>query len=82
MTIAEYTAMGVLIVAVIGLAWRVSHVLNQKVSYQSLDRCRKEVTDTFVSSDVCTVLHNNMKEDITEIKADVKSLLRKANGLA
>jgi len=82
MTIAEYTAIGILIVAVIGLAWRVSHVLHRKVSYDSLDRCRKEVTDTFVSGDVCRVMHNNIKEDITEIKADVKSLLRKANGHA
>jgi len=78
----EYIALGVFIVAIIGLVIRVSHVLNRKVSYESLDRCRKEVMDNFVSRDVCTVLHGNIREDIIEIKQDVKELLRKSNGRA
>ena len=78
--VTEYTALGVFIVAIIGLVIRVSHVLNRKVSYEALDRCRKEVTDSFVSKDVCNVLHSHIKADVTEIKLDVKELLKKANG--
>jgi len=74
-TLREYLALGVFIVAIIGLVIRVAHVLNKKVSYESLDRCRKEVMDAFVSRDVCDVLHTSIKEDITEIKKDVKELL-------
>jgi hypothetical protein len=81
MTFNEYTAFGVLIIAVIGITLRVGFSLNRKVSYESLDRCKKEVMDSFVSRDVCDVLHSSIKEDIIEIKKDVKELLRKANGV-
>ena len=79
----EYAAFGVLIVAIIGITLRVGFALNKKVSYESLDRCKKEVMDAsvnFVSKDVCNILHNAIKEDIIEIKKDVKELLKKANG--
>jgi len=74
-TLREYIALGIFIVAIIGLVVRVSHVLNKKVSYESLDRCRKEVTDSFVSKDVFILSYNTVKEDIVEIKKDVKELL-------
>ena len=80
MSIADYTAFGVLIVAIIGITLRVSFVLNKKVSYESLDRCKKEVQDNFVSKDVFIISHNTMKEDIVEIKKDVKELLKRRNG--
>lgn len=31
----------------------------------------------FVAADVCSVLHGELKEDVTEIKADVKQILVK-----
>ena len=74
---AEYTAIGSLTVVILGIVWRISHVLNRKVSYESLDRCKREVSDNFVSKDVFIMSHNTMKEDITEIKGDVKKLLQK-----
>jgi len=80
MSIEVYTALGVLIVAIIGLTLRVGFVLNKKVSYESLDRCKKEVMEAFVSKDVCTIMHNTIKEDIVEIKKDVKELLKRRNG--
>ncbi len=80
MNLTEYIAMGIFVIAIIGLVVRISHVLNKKVSYESLDRCRNEVMNAFVSKDVCSVLHGNLKDDIVEIKKDVKELLRKANG--
>jgi hypothetical protein len=80
MSLNEYTAFGVLIVAVIGITLKVGFSLSKKVSYDSLDRCKKEVVDSFVSKDVCGILHSQLKDDITEIKKDVKELLKKANG--
>ena len=80
MSVTEYTAMGVFIIAVIGIVWRISFILNRKVSYESLDRCKREVQETFVTKDVFSMAHDTMKEDIVEIKCDVKQLLRKANG--
>ena len=82
MTLQEYTSFGVLIIAVIGITLRVGFVLNKKVSYEALDRCKREVMDAsvnFVSKDVCSILHNAIKDDIIEIKKDVKELLKKAN---
>ena len=82
MSIAEYTALGVLIVAIIGLVWRVSYMLNRKVSYESFDRHKKESYACFVTKDTCEILRHhietdstNIKSDIKEIKNDVKTLL-------
>ena len=80
MTFQEYIAFGILIVAIIGLVTRVSFVLNKKVSYESLDRCKQELLDMFVHKDVFQVTVSGIKEDVGEIKKDVKELLRKANG--
>ena len=80
MNLNEYVGMGIFIIAIIGIVWRISHILNRKVSYESLDRCKKEVMEAFVSKDVCAVMHGNLRDDVVEIKADVKQLLRKANG--
>lgn len=74
---AEYIALGGFFITMLGVVWRISHVLNRKVSYDSLDRCKREVQDNFVSKDVFILSHNTMKEDIVEIKSDVKKLLVK-----
>ena len=80
MTVEMYVAFGVLIVAIITLVLKVSFVLNRKVSYESLDRCKKEITDMFVHKDVFSITVSGIKDDVSEIKKDVKELLRKANG--
>ena len=82
-SIADYTAFGVLIIAVIGITLRVGYVLNKKVSYDALDRCKKDVMSaatSYVTKDVCSILHSTIKEDITEIKKDVKELLKRNGG--
>jgi hypothetical protein len=56
--------------------------VNKKVSYDSLDRCKKDVTENFVSKDIFTLTINTFKEDMVEMKKDVKELLKKANGKA
>ena len=73
----EYIAIGSLFLTVLGVVWRISHILNRKVSYESLDRCKKEVQDNFVSKDLFIMAHSTMKDDIIEIKKDVKTLLVK-----
>jgi hypothetical protein len=80
MTITEYTALGVFVVAIIGIVWRISFVLNHKVSYDSLDRCKREVMENFISKDVFNLTVRGFREDIFEMKKDVKELLRKSNG--
>jgi uncharacterized protein YoxC len=80
MTTESYIGFGVLIVAIITLVVKVSFVLNKKVSYESLDRCKKEVMDMFVHKDVFQITVTGIKDDVSEIKKDVKELLRKANG--
>ena len=73
----EYIALAGFFLTMLGIVWRISHILNTKVSYESLDRCKKEVSDNFVSKDVFIMSHNTMKDDIVEIKKDVKALLVK-----
>ena len=81
MTVEMYVGFGVLIVAIITLVTKVSFVLTKKVSYESLDRCKKEITDMFVHKDVFQITVSGIKDDVSEIKKDVKELLRKANGV-
>jgi hypothetical protein len=82
MSIGEYIALGVFGVSLLGVVWRLSHIVNKKVSYDSLDRCKKDVTENFVSKDIFTLTINTFKEDMVEMKKDVKELLKKANGKA
>ena len=83
MTVEAYAAFGALIVAVIGITLRVGYVLNRKVSYESLDRCKNELLEMFVHKDVFAITVAGIKEDVGEIKKDVKELLRrKTNGSA
>ena len=73
----EYISLAGIFLTVLGIVWRISHILNRKVSYESLDRCKKEVQDTYVTKDVFLMAHGTMKDDIVEIKTDVKKLLAK-----
>lgn len=79
MTVEAYAAIGVLLVTVIGLVWRISYMLNRKVSYESFDRFKKEVTENYVHKEVFDLTYSQVKLDIAEIKGDVKQLLKKAN---
>jgi hypothetical protein len=80
MSIGEYTALGAFAFTVVGIVWRMSYLINQKVSYTALDRCKADLAENYRTKDVCNVLYSGMKEDIIEIKKDVKELLKKANG--
>jgi len=80
MNIEAYAAIGISIVTIIGFIWRVSYMLNRKVSYESFDRFKKDVRDNFVHKDVFDLTYSQVKADLSEIKTDVKKLLEKAGG--
>jgi len=48
--------------------------------YNRFDEYKKHMEYTHVSKEVCGILHNQLVEDIVEIKSDVKKLLVK-NGI-
>jgi hypothetical protein len=76
----EWIAFGALCLTIIVYILRVGYLLNKKVSYESFDRFKKEVMENCVHKEVFQLSHDQIKTDISEIKVDVKSLLRKANG--
>ena len=80
-------------VTVIGVVGTILHRFSTDVNAKTkrmwtrLDDIKKDHQDHFVSKDVCEVQHISLKEiikeqkaDIQEIKADIKTLLRK-NGV-
>ena len=75
-----YLTGAVVLMTLIGFVFRVSYMLNRKVSYESFDRFKKEVTDNYVHREVFDLTYNQIKADIAEIKEDIKKLLHKANG--
>ena len=80
MTIEGYAALAVTGSIVIGFVWRVSYLLNRKVSYESFDRFKKEVTSNYVHREIFDLTYGQLKQDIAEIKETLQKLLDKANG--
>ena len=80
MNLEAYSAIGILFVTIVGFVWRVSYMLNSKVSYESFDRLKKDVRENFVHKDVFDLTYSQVKADLIEIKGDIKTLLKKANG--
>ena len=77
-----YAALGT-IVAVFGITWKLCDKSDKKVGtvFKRFDEYKKHLEETHVSKEVCGILHNQICEDIVEIKADVKELLtRSKNG--
>lgn len=48
--------------------------------YERFDEYKESFENKHVSKDICQVLHKQIKDDVAEIKADVKTLIRKSNG--
>jgi len=67
------------IVTVLTLAWRYSQAHDNKVArvYKRMDEIKKEQKKEFVLKEVCSILHERLSNDITEIKKDVKLLLKR-----
>ena len=69
------TALVTLIIAV----WKSSsdnHIRVGRV-YQRLDEVKEQHQEKYTSKEVCGILHQELKEDMREIKTDVKKILQK-----
>lgn len=91
---AYYAAIAT-VLAVFGLVWKMTadmkkhcekHVeecsSHRSTMYRRFDEYKKHMEGTHVSEKVCGILHEQLNKDVSEIKSDVKELLRKANGKA
>lgn len=76
-----YAALGT-IVAVIGVTSMMVGRTDKKIGtvFKRFDTYKEHVENTLVSNKVCDILHRQLNADVAEIKADVKLLVRKANG--
>ena len=77
-----YAALGT-VVAVFGVTSFMCGKTEKKMGtvFKMFDEYKKHLEETHVSKEVCSILHNQIVEDIVEIKADVKELLtRSKNG--
>jgi hypothetical protein len=84
--ITDYVVALSTLVAVFGMVWKMTSDMRKHCEdriggmYKRFDQHKERIEETHVSKEVCTILHNQLVEDIHEIKSDVKQLLRKANG--
>ena len=77
-----YAAIGT-VVAVFGVTAMLCGKTEKKIGtvFKRFDEYKKHIEETHVSKEVCSILHNQICEDIVEIKSDVKELLtRSKNG--
>ena len=70
------------LLALFAFLWKSIGDQNKKISrvYGRFDEYKNHFEEKHVSKDICQILHKGIKDDVSEIKADVKSLLRKSNG--
>ena len=73
---------GSMIAAVLGLVGIVHHsncINENKVNrvYQRLDEVKTDHDGRYQHKNVCEVLYKGVRDDLTEIKADLKLLLKK-----
>lgn len=80
MELSDFIEIGIFILALLMFTWKVNKDNSKKVSYQSLDRAKKDIEDKFRTVEVCKILHSGVKEILMEVQKDVKKLLSQ-NGL-
>lgn len=70
------------LLAIFAMLWKNNKDVNAKVSrvYGRFDEYKSSFEEKHVSKDICQILHKQIKDDVSEIKADVKELLKKSNG--
>jgi hypothetical protein len=66
------TAIGT-IALVTTMVWKTNDKLG--TVWKRFDEYKKHLEETHVSKEVCNILHNQIVEDVVEIKSDVKKLL-------
>ena len=84
--ITIYGAAIATVLSVWGIVWKMTESIkrdgsdSRAVLYRRFDEYKSHVDKNFVSDKICTIINQQMRQDLAEIKADVKSLLKKANG--
>ena len=65
-----------------GITWKMSQDTDKKFGtmYRRFDEYKDHLERTHTRKEVCDVKHEQIATDLTEIKKDVKELLKKANG--
>ena len=71
-----------LLAAFWGITWKMSDAMDKKMGrmYQRFDEYKEHLEGTHVRREVCNIMHEQLRNDVTEIKKDVKDLLKLANG--
>lgn len=66
------------LVAIIGLVFKTNRDNDAKVTrlYQRLDESKQNQEDKYTRKEICAVLHTQLNHDISEIKGDIKILLK------
>lgn len=80
--IGTIAGIGVLLLGVATFTYKVSKTSEEKRSniYKRLDTVKEDFKENHVHKDVCKVLHQQLRSDVEEIKADVKQLLKMNGG--
>lgn len=90
MVTQEFTAISTVFLVFGGLLFGVYKTLDGKVgrSYQRLDEVKDKIDINYTKVEVCEITHKNVdnslnriENDVNEVKADIKSLLKK-NGIS
>ena len=72
-----YAAAIATVMAVVGLVLGMAKECKNQIAtvYKRFDQYKQHMEGTHVSKEVCGILHNQIIEDLVELKADVKKLL-------
>ncbi len=78
MQLGEGIAFGGLVLAFLGFVLRESNKSEEKRGriYNRVDEIKEKVKQEYVTKEVFGLLYNELKSDITEIKMDIKLLLK------
>ena len=65
-----------------GITWKMSQDTDKKFGtmYRRFDEYKDHLERTHTRKEVCDVKHEQIANDLTEIKKDVKELIKIANG--
>ena len=78
MSITEWVVSGGLL-AILAFTLKSNKEHQDKVDrvYERFDEYKNHFEEKYTSKDICQVLHKQIKDDVAEIKADVKQLLQR-----
>jgi len=62
-----------------GITWKMGQDTDKKVGriYQRFDEFKDHLEETHTRREVCEIQHKQLKEDLNEIKSDVKAILKR-----